>query len=88
MENKQSAIKGYTAQELHNKYNDPMQYNANRFLYNSIPQMQRPMGLGGKPAKYWITLRHWRKILTKIFKFEEVYIFLKKEKKYCLTYIN
>ena len=46
------------------------------------------MGLGGKPAKYWITLRNWRNLLTKIFKFEKVYIY-EKEKKYCyLTHEN
>ena len=63
-----------SALELYNEYNDPIQYNANRFLLKSIPKSYQPMGLGGKPAKYWITLRNWRKLLTKIIKFEEVYI--------------
>ena len=71
MENIKSAL------ELHNEYSDHLQYNANRFLLKSIPNMQHPMGLGGKPAKYWITLRNWRKLLSKIIKFEEVYIYKK-----------
>jgi len=72
---------GKSALELYNKYNDDIRYHANRFLLKSIPKMQQPMGLGRKPAKYWITLRNWRKLLTKIIKFEEVYIY-KKEKRY------
>ncbi len=72
---------GKSALELYHKYNDDIQYNAYRFLLKSIPKQQRPMGLGGKPAKYWITLSNWRKLLTKIIKFEEVYIY-KKEKRY------
>ena len=75
MENKKSAL------ELCNKYNDPIQYNANRFLLTSVPRIQYPMGLGRKPAKYWIILRNWDKLLKKMIKFEEVYIY-KKEKKY------
>ena len=79
MENKKSAL------ELYNKYNDHIQYNAKRFLLTSVPQIQYPMGLGRKPAKYWITLRNWDKLLKKIIKFEEVYIYKKEKKYYYLT---
>ena len=75
-----------SALKLYNEYNDPIQYNANRFLLKSIPKMQMPMGLGGKPAKYWLTLRNWRTFLTKIIKFEEVYIYKKEKKYYYLTH--
>ena len=79
MENKKSTL------ELYNKYNDSIQYNAKRFLLTSVPQIQYPMGLGGKPAKYWITLRNWDKLLKQIIKFEEVYIYKKEKKYYYLT---
>ena len=69
MENKTSAL------ELYNNY------NAKRFLLTSVPRIQYTMGLGRKPAKYWIILRNWDKLLKKMIKFEEVYIY-KKEKKY------
>ncbi len=77
--------KGYTALELYHKYNDPIQYNANRFLLKSIPKMQHPMGHGKKVIKDWLILHKWRRVLEKIIKFEEVYIY-KKEKKY--YYLN
>ncbi len=56
-------------------------------LLKLIPQIQHPMGSGRKPGKYWLTLSNWRKLLSKVVKFEEVYIH-KKEKMYYLTSIN
>ena len=41
--------------------------------------MQHPMGLGGKPAKYWITLRNWRKLLTKIINLNK-FTYIKKKR--------
>jgi hypothetical protein len=58
------------------------------FLLKSIPKSYQPMGLGGKPAKYWITLRNWRNLLTKIIKFEQVYIYKKEKRYYYLTSTN
>ena len=88
MENKKSSKELidelYEYNEL-KEYNDYIQYNANRFLLTSVPQIQYPMGLGRKPAKYWITLRNWDKLLKQIIKFEEVYIYKKEKKYYYLT---
>ncbi len=53
-------------------------------LYKSIPKFKGCMGLGRKPIKYWIILYNWKQILSKLVKFEEVYIY-KKEKMYSLT---
>ena len=53
-------------------------------LYKSIPQYDRRMGYGGKPSGYWIPLRNWKQLLSKLVKFEEFYIY-KKEKMYYLT---
>ena len=84
MENKKSA------RELQNElkeykefkdYNEFKEYNANRFLLKSIPKMQHPMGHGKKAVKDLLTLHKWRRLLEKIIKFEEVYIY-KKENKY------
>ena len=77
---------GKSALELYHYYNDDIQYNSYRFLLKSIPKMQHPMGSGRKPGKYWITLSNWRKLLTKIIKFEEVYIYKKEKRYYYLTH--
>lgn len=52
--------------------------------YREIPKFHDCMGSGGMPPKYWILMRRWKKILSKLVKFEEVYIY-KKEKLYRLT---
>ena len=53
--------------------------------YREIPIFKNCMGSGRMPPKYWIIMRNWKKILSKLVKFEEVYIYYKKEKLYYLT---
>ena len=79
---------GKSALELYHKYNDDIRYNAYRFLLKSIPKSYLQMGSGIKPGKNWITLSNWKKVLTKIIKFEEVYIYKKEKRYYYLTYNN
>ena len=88
MENKKSARELLDNRHENNElkeYNEFKEYNANRFLLKSIPKMQHPMGHGKKAVKDWLTLHKWRRLLEKIIKFEEVYIYKKEKKYYYLT---